>query len=186
MWQAAVIFAVRRLIKPTWLNDRDQFLQPTVSLPEDFKNDCLIWMLFNNSNLTASSNDLVWNNKKWSVVNHFIPYTEAEVGAPERFESDFMVQYLAKMVLSIEALGTLNTGRELWKAYFTHIDTHIIREKFKLYRADVGWYQIRNAIDLRNKGGGTLPIHVTTFEEAYIKLTDKLKPLVYEYGFLRI
>ncbi|MBV5307887.1 hypothetical protein, partial [Chromatium okenii] len=26
LWQAAIIFAVRRLIKPTWLNDRDQFL----------------------------------------------------------------------------------------------------------------------------------------------------------------
>lgn len=26
--KAAIVFAVRRLIKPTWLNDRDQFLQP--------------------------------------------------------------------------------------------------------------------------------------------------------------
>jgi hypothetical protein len=25
---ASSLFAVRRLIKPTWLNDRDQFLQP--------------------------------------------------------------------------------------------------------------------------------------------------------------
>lgn len=29
--QASVVFAVRRLIKPTWLNDRDQFLQPSDS-----------------------------------------------------------------------------------------------------------------------------------------------------------
>ena len=35
--------------------------------------------------------------KKWSIVNHFIPYTEAEVNAPGRFESDFMVQYLATL-----------------------------------------------------------------------------------------
>ena len=94
LWQAAIVFSVRRLIKPTWQNDRDQFLQPTQPLSAEFKNDCLIWMLFNGSNLTASANDLEWNGKKWSIVNHFIPFTEEEVGAPDRFESDFMVQYL--------------------------------------------------------------------------------------------
>ncbi|MGB7651115.1 MAG: hypothetical protein WBL62_07990, partial [Gallionella sp.] len=97
LWQASVIFAVRRLVKPTWLNDRDQFLQPSQPLSDEFKADCLIWMLFNGSNLTAGANDLVWNDKSWSLVNHFIPFTEAEVGAPERFESDFMVNYLADL-----------------------------------------------------------------------------------------
>lgn len=53
-------------------------------------------MLFNGINLTASANDLEWNGKKWSIVNHFIPFTEEEVGSPDRFESDFMVRYLAE------------------------------------------------------------------------------------------
>ena len=82
LWQAAVIFSVRRLIKPTWINDRDQFLQPTAPLSDEFKNDCLIWMLFSGSNLTASADNLQWNGKSWSLVNHFIPYTEAEINAP--------------------------------------------------------------------------------------------------------
>ena len=72
LWQAAVIFSVRRLIKPTWINDRDQFLQPTEPLTDEFKTDCLVWMLFNGSNLTASANGLEWNNQTWSIVNHFI------------------------------------------------------------------------------------------------------------------
>jgi hypothetical protein len=97
LWQATVIFSVRRLIKPTWLNDRDQFLQPTQPLSDEFKSDCLIWMLFNRCQRTAGANDLEWNDKSWSLVNHFIPFTEAEVGAPDRFESDFMVQYLAEL-----------------------------------------------------------------------------------------
>jgi hypothetical protein len=94
---------VRRLIKPTWLNDRDQFLQPTEALSDEFKNDCLVWMLFNGSNLTASANDLEWNNQKWSIVNRFIPFSESEVGAPDRFESDFMLQYLKGKKFSSEA-----------------------------------------------------------------------------------
>ncbi len=97
LWQTSIVFAVRRLVKPTWLNDRDQFLQPSQPLSDEFKSDCLIWMLFNRCNRTAGANELEWNDKKWSLVNHFIPFTETEVGAPERFESDFMVQYLADL-----------------------------------------------------------------------------------------
>ena len=38
------------------------FVSFKISTHEDeFKIDCLIWMLFNGSNLTASANDLEWN-----------------------------------------------------------------------------------------------------------------------------
>lgn len=185
LWQVAVIFAVRRLIKPTWLNDRDQFLQPTAPLSEEFKSDCLIWMLFNGSNLTAGANDLEWNDKKWSLVNHFIPFSEAEVDASGRFESDFMVQYLSDKPLSAEALAVLDAGRVLWKAYFAHTDVRTVRDELKLNRPDVGWYQIRNALKKRNESGDVAPVDFTPFETAYKALGDKLRPQVFELGFLR-
>ncbi len=185
LWQAAIVFSVRRLIKPTWLNDRDQFLQPTGELTNEFKNDCLIWMLFNGSNLTASANNLEWNGKKWSIVNHFIPFTEEEVGANERFESDFMVQYLKDKKQSPEAKAVLNEGKKLWQAYFTHTDNHSVREEYKLNRPDVGWYQIRNALKKRNESGDYVPVSFEPFEQAYKSLTEKLRPMVYELGFLR-
>jgi len=116
--QAVAVFSVRKLIRPTWLNDRDQFLQPNVPLPDEFQIDCLVWTLFNRGNLTASANNLEWNGKTWSLVNHFIPITEAEVGAPDRFESDFMVQFLAGKTISTQAQAVLDAGRTLWRAYF--------------------------------------------------------------------
>ncbi len=185
IWKAAIIFSVRRLIKPTWLNDRDQFLQPTEPLTDEFKNDCLIWMLFNRCNRTASANDLEWNNKKWSIVSRFIPYTEQEVNAPDRFESDFMAQYLADKVLSIEASQVLAEGKRLWQAYFTHIDVRSVRDEFKLNRVDVGWYQVRKALQYRNASGDFQPVSFNPYEEAYKVLTEKLQPLVYELGFLK-
>lgn len=184
LWKAAVVFSVRRLIKPTWINDRDQFLQPTTTLPDEFKNDCLIYMLFSGSNLSASANELNWNEKSWSIVNHFIPYTETEVESKGRFESDFMVQYLAEKTLSDEAIAVMNTGRELWKAYFSETDVHTVRDALKLNRPDVGWYQIRNALRARNESGDYQPIDFSAFENAYKILSDKLRPQVYEYGFL--
>jgi hypothetical protein len=216
LWQAAVIFSVRRLIKPTWINDRDQFLQPIKPLPDEFKTDCLIWMLFNGSNLTASADDLAWNGKKWSIVNHFIPYTEAEVNAPDRFESDFMVQYLAALqakqsvgwaddrkpnvgdsvcvglrtsaqptAISPEAQAVLDAGRILWQAYFAETDVRSVRDELKLNRADVGWYQIRNALKARNASGDNVAIDFKPFEAAYKTLSEKLQPQVFELGFLR-
>lgn len=186
LWQAAVVFSARRLIVPTWLNDRDQFLQPIKPLTEEFKNDCLIWMLFNRTQRTASANDLEWNNKKWSIVNHFIPYTEEEVNAPERFESDFMVQYLQDKILSPEAQSVLAEGKKLWQAYFKHTDERNVRDELKLNRADVGWYQIRKALQARNANSDYAPVSFKPFEEAYKALTEKLQPMVYELGFLKI
>ncbi len=185
LWQAAIVFTVRRIIKPTWINDRDQFLQPNQELNDEFKNDCLMWMLFNGSNLTASANDLEWNGKKWSIVNHFIPFTESEVNSSERFESDFMVQYLKKKKLSKEAKAVLNEGRELWKAYFSYTDVRNVREELKLNRPDVGWYQIRNALKRRNESSDFIPVSFSAFEIAYKVLSEKLQPLVFELGFLR-
>jgi len=185
LWQVAIIFSVRRLVKPTWLNDRDQFLQPTAPLTDEFKNDCLVWMLFNGSNLTASANNLEWNGKQWSIVNHFIPYTEAEVNAPDRFESDFMVRYMAGKTFSSEAKLVLDEGRKLWQAYFGATDVHTVRDELKLNRPDVGWYQVRKALQARNASGDFPPVNFKPFEEAYKALTEKLQPQVYELGFLK-
>jgi hypothetical protein len=185
LWQAAIVFAARKVVKPTWLNDRDQFLQPSKPLSEEFKNDCLMWMLFNGSNLTASADNLEWNGKKWSIVNHFIPFTEPEVNASGRFESDFMVQYMDDKLFSTEANSVLEEGKKLWQAYFAHTDTHTVREELKLNRPDVGWYQIRKALQARNASGDFLPVNFKPFENAYKALTEKLEPMVYELGFLK-
>ncbi len=185
LWQSAIVFTVRRIIKQTWLNDRDQFLQPTEPLSNEFKNDCLIWMLFNGSNLTASANDLEWNDKEWSIVNHFIPFTESDVNAHDRFESDFMVEYLSDKKLSSEAIAVMEEGKKLWQAYFADTDVRTVRDELKLNRSDVGWYQVRKALEARNKEGNSIAVDFSPFKTSYDALGDKLRPMVYELGFLR-
>jgi hypothetical protein len=186
LWQSAIIYSVRRLIRPTWLNDRDQFLQPTEQLTQVFKNDCLIWMLFNGSNLTASANNLEWNGKKdWKIVNHFIPFTETEVGANGKFESDFMVQYLKGLKLSKEATAVLDAGREIWRTYHQRGNLEKkIRDEYKLNRSDVGWYQIRKSLEAAGKERGN-EFDFSNFKTAYDALSEKLRPMVYELGFLK-
>ena len=122
----------------------------------------------------------------WSIVNHFIPYTEEEVGASSRFESDFLVKYMKGKSYSKEALAVLKAGKALWQAYFSSSFPHPIREKFKLGRSDVGYYQIRQALKaLYETGEYTSHANFASLENSYAVLTEKLTPQVYELGFLK-
>ena len=181
LWQAAIVFSVRMLASHTWQNHNDQFLQPSHPLPDEFRSDCLVWMLFAGKNLTAGANGLRWNDRDWSLINHFIPFTEAEVGAKGRFESDFMVRHMAGMAFSPEARAVLDEGRELWKRFHATSFPRKIRDEYKLGRPDAGWYQIRRALEAY---GDTELTDFDPFKVAYTALTAKLRPKVYELGFL--
>jgi len=186
LWQAAVVFTVRRVIKPTWLNDRDQFLQPTSELSDEFKTDCLIWMLFNGSNLSASA-DLEYESKNWEVKNHFVPFTEIEMGldASSPLESRFMVNYLKGLVLSPEASNLMQEGLKLFTLYhelkLTGGVSRSLRDEYRIKSGcSEGWYQIRNILE-RVEGKG----FDNSLKQARATLTEKLTPLIFEYGFLK-
>lgn len=179
--RSAVVFSVRRLIKPTWLNDRDQFLQASQPLSDEFKSDCLVWMLFNGSNLTAGADGLHWNDRDWSLTNHFIPFTEGEIGVRARLESDFMVRYMDGMTFSPEAQAVLDEGRKLFQRFHAIGFPNKIRMEFKLGRADAGWYQVRRALEAYSD---TELTDFDPFKSAYANLSTKLRPQVFQLGFL--
>ena len=104
-----VFFAIRHAIKATWLNDRDQFLYPrpresnpchserseesknTESKKKNKRNSSFALQTQNDkvgfSDLTNPQNDD-------TTINHFIPFSEKEVGAKEAFASHFMHDFL--------------------------------------------------------------------------------------------
>ena len=181
LWRVAVVFAVRMLIPLTWQNHNDQFLQPSQPLSKEFKADCLVWMLFAGKNLTAGADGLRWDDRDWPLVNHFIPFTEAQVGAAGRFESDFMVRYMAGMAFSPGAQAVLDAGLALWTRFHALSFPRRIRDELKLNRTDAGWYQVRRALKAY---GDTELTDFDPFDAAYAALGAKLRPLVYELGFL--
>jgi hypothetical protein len=162
-------------------DNRDQFLQPSKPLSDEFKTDCLVWMLFNGSNLTAGADGLRWNEQDWSLINHFIPFTEGEIGAKTRIESDFMARYMAGMTLSPQAQAVLDEGRNLFRRFHATSFPNKIRQDCKLGRADAGWYQVRRALEAF---GDTQFTDFAPFKAAYADLSEKLRPQVFELGFL--
>ena len=115
------------------------------------------------------------------MVNHFIPFTEGEVGASGRFESDFMVRHMRGMALSTEAQAVLDEGRKLWQRFHAINFPRKIRDELKLGRPDACWFQIRKALEAY---GDTELTDFDPFKAAYTALGAKLRPMVYELGFL--
>ena len=83
----SIYFAVRHCIEATWLNDRDQFLYPNEGWKTDrkFQANCLVYTLFHGQNRISSEHG----------SNHWIPFTEDEVDAPDCFASHFMTDFMA-------------------------------------------------------------------------------------------
>lgn len=83
----AIYFTVRHCIEATWLNDRDQFLFPDDGWQTDymFQLDCLVFTLFHGQNRISSQ----------FGINHWIPFTEQQLDAPDCFQSHFMSDFLA-------------------------------------------------------------------------------------------
>ncbi|MDR2694534.1 MAG: hypothetical protein LBB74_10030 [Chitinispirillales bacterium] len=82
-----VYFAVRHVIEHTWLNDSDRYFFPKKEWEKDktFQNDCFAYTLFHNQNKIKSREG----------TNHWIPFTEEEVGCKKRFKSRFMTDFIA-------------------------------------------------------------------------------------------
>ena len=83
---SAIYLSVRLALQPTWLNDRDQFLYPNEGWRNDleFQNDCFAATLFHTQNRVSCKDG----------TNHWIPFTEEEVNAKEKFESHFMMDFI--------------------------------------------------------------------------------------------
>ena len=78
--------SVRHSINATWINDRDQFLYPNDGWQNDkeFQSDCLVFALFHGQNRISNEYG----------TNYWIPFTEEEVDAKEKFECHFMSDYI--------------------------------------------------------------------------------------------
>ncbi len=87
-----MIHAVRRIPKATWINDRDQFLQPNQELSEAFVTDCLMWSLFADSNQTSSLRDVEYKGHVYQIMNQFFPYARREIESWDSANPDIFLE----------------------------------------------------------------------------------------------
>jgi hypothetical protein len=191
----AIYFTVRKVFAHTWINHNDQFLNPNEKWKSDFKfqNDCFTFLLFHEKN----------NIQTKFGINHWIPFTEKEVNAKEKFASNFMTDFIKGKLktenganlfgnettdnkpieFSEEAKAVFDAGRELWKYYHS----------FNAIIPNASLYDIREFFQGRNAQGR---MNTKSDDKTYTQLiaelrnklnllADKIKPKVYEYEFLK-
>ena len=203
----SIYYAVRKCIRQTWLNDRDQFLYPNDGWKNDleFQNDCLAYTLFNN------------NIQSKYGINHWIPFTEYLVGAQDKFQSNFMTDFMAgksepvdtasevpllfydgygddggsgtsykkntKREFSEVAKNVFKAGKELWKYYHAQPN----------FNVNASLYDIREYFQGRNDNGKMNTKSedkkynelIKNLRDSLTVLAQKIEPKVYEYGFLK-
>jgi hypothetical protein len=185
-----ILWAVMKIVEHSWINDRDQFRQPTVELSEDFITNCAVWCLFHGgSNQTSSLKDVEYKGTTYQVRNQFFPYLLSELrewdtphdlsGQIRTAQDTFVANWIKGRALSAEAQALLDAGRKVYQVFYKEWKNLNLR-KFKIDYYDCGWYQIRNAL-LDAKVGLE---ELNAVKEAHTKLALKLRPKVYDYGFL--
>jgi len=192
--EMSIYLSVRHNIEHTWINHNDQFLLPNdnYKLDSEFQYDCFAYALFDSKNYIQSTNK----------INHWIPYTEKEVGINEEFNSHFMSEYISgkikiekendlfednvnkrkgKIIFSPEAKEVYNAGLELWKYY--HAQSRI--------NIDASFYDIRMYFQGEKNGRMNNKSNDDEYNNLINDLRDKMKilakkiePKIYEYGFL--
>ncbi|MBD5211579.1 MAG: hypothetical protein HDS74_00530 [Bacteroidales bacterium] len=188
---------IRKVIDKTWLNDRDQYVYPNDLWIEDefFQTDCFVYMLFDNA---------IYGSE---AINHWIPFTEDEVGARDCFQSHFITEYISgknrpireanifenasennkPLEFSKEAIAVFDAGRELWRYYHSQPDSNPDASLYDIKMYFQGTKTMKNGkIQMKSDSDDK------TYTELIHNLRDKLKilaskiePKVYEYGFLK-
>ena len=181
--QCMIIHMVRKIPKATWINNKDQFMQPTREFSREFIGDAVIWSLFSPSNQTVSLRDVEYEGEIYQIANNFYPFELAEVKSWEctlpsmrlnifrAVEDRFAALWIKKhrLELSSESLAVLDVARTIYKQFYLELERLDV-SRWKIESWDAGWYQIRMSL------GATIDLSA---------LSAKLEPQIYELGFLR-
>jgi hypothetical protein len=155
--RAMVIHAVRKNVKKTWLNDRDQFLMPVSRPGAAFIRQCVVWSLLTDSNQTASLRDVRYKGQIYQIVNHFFPFKHAVVKQWPASDSDitrslkddtddrFMASWLDAQKLDERCEELMAVAREIYRAFFKHFKD-LPTSKYKVTHWDAGWYQVKRCL----------------------------------------
>ncbi len=188
--KALTLHAVRKIPKPTWLNDRNQFLVPHTKPSKEFYNDCIVWSLFANSNQTSALKNVQYLGNTYQIKNNFYPFRLEEIKHWVIKDPDFKLQivndqnrfvadWLSKNDLSDEAKQVIEKAKTVYKLFYANLN-QMATNKWKIDTWDAGWYQIRRCLTEHNLATEELK----ELSKANEQLAAKILPQIETFGFL--
>lgn len=188
-------FASRRLIENTWTNHNNEYMKPKIYHVQwsEFESDAVIYSLFESKSNQSSLRNVEYKGRRYDIKNEFfwMPRSKmmelAEENSNDAVYDDartsnerYVCTWLQAHELSPEAQAVLDKATELVVMSFKY--RTLFNEDHPEYHIntwDAGYYQLKALWQQY------LPDEFQEFKRLYKVLADKMRPMVYELGFLR-
>ena len=188
-------FASRRLIDNTWINDKDEYMKPNTEHEKwsEFESDSVIFSLFESKSNQSSLRKIEYKGKVYDIRNEFFWMSKSDIMRLAEDNSNdfayddartsderFVYTWLQNHNISIEAQAVLDKAIEMVKKSFKYRELFAEdNPNYQINNWDAGFYQ------LKALWKQYLPDDFSEFKSLYKNLADKMRPMVYELGFLR-
>lgn len=188
-------FASRKLVSDNWYNDKDIFLSPNEQHEHynEFVNDSIVYSLFHSASNQSSLRQVEYKDKLWDIKNEFFFMSKDDImqlandyGFDFTFNDAnvsnerYVYTKLQGIELSQEAKAVLNMAIDLVNASFKYREMFDEEHpEYQIMNWDCGWYQIKGMLK------EYMPNALKEFNELFKTLGDKMRPMVYELGFLK-
>ena len=194
LYEACAHFVARTNIENYWYNDKDEFLAPneTNFKYKEFLLDSLVISMFESQ---VSLRNTECANKTFDIANEFFWMSKQEMlDLAEKYNNDYTYEdalnsderfvYLKlqeiKDDLSPEAKAVLDKATDLVKKSFKYREMfNESHPEYQINNWDCGFYQIKALLK------EFMPDELKEFRTIYKQLADKMRPMVYELGFLK-
>ena len=198
--KSTTLFTSRRLVSgqyANWVNDKDEYLAPNEEHEQynQFMNDSVVYSLFNNSSQQSSLRQVTYKDQLWDIKNEFFWMSKEEMTelannnnynelyGDARTDNNRYVHNLLfgeeniYEQLSPDAKLVLDKATELTRMSMT-MRSHFADDNNHLNSWDAGYAQLKLVWK------EYFPEEFKEFRQLYKNLEDRMRPLVYELGFL--
>ena len=188
-------FASRKLIESDWFNADDEYLAPNTESEkwQEFVNDSVVFSLFNSHSQQSSLRQVEYKGRNWDIKNEFFFMSRNDIMSlanENNFDftwndanvsnERYVYEKLQGIELSAEAKAVLDKAIELTRKSFGYRELfNEEHPEYQIMNWDASYYQ------LKAMWKEYLPNEYKEFTELFKKLADKMRPMVYELGFLK-
>ena len=195
--KSTVLFASRKSIKPTWQNMKDEYYVPNENHENysKFKIDSIVYSIFNNRSYQSSLRNVTYRGDMYDIKNEFFWMSKDEMMDITN-QNNYTELYNDARIDSNRYVHTLLFGEEDIYNQLSDESKDVLDSATNLVRLSLErrheFANDTNHLNSWDAGYAQLkllwkeyyPVQFKEFRAKYKVLEDKMRPMVYELGFL--
>ena len=191
------LFSARKLINSNWINQKDEYMAPNTidNRYKTYNIDAIIHSLFNNSSNQSSLRQITYKDQLWDIKNEFFWMSKNEMTELAN-QNNYTELYNDARTDSDRYVHTLLFGEKDIYNQLSDEAKDVLDLATNLVRLSIGmrrnFADDTNHLNSWDAGYAQLkllwkeyyPEQFKEFRAKYKVLEDKMRPMVYELGFL--